>query len=463
MHLFNCGSTIAPTSVEQVEIYRQSTNNAAIIFLHGFSGSNTSWGDFPTFLINEPRLQGWDVFGVTYTTSKSADIPFWKADPDLTTLAVNLRTILFSMPLSKYSVITLLAHSMGGLVAQQAILNPAVERRVEHLFLFGTPSLGFHKPDLLGIVKRQLRDMRPGSLFIKRLRATWTMKFSNGHTFNLSAIAGDRDTFVPRNSLFGPFLERETKVVPGDHVTVALPSSASALAVRVVTEGLLGNGLLRDAADSAEIALERRQFGDLVQRHYPNSQPLEPAIAVTVALALDALGRGDEAIALLHEYQTDLDAMGTLGGRYKRKWLLEGAGADWKRSRELYSCAYALAVKKPDHEQAMYHAINIAFLDAMQAPKASAVPEASRTLATEARMYAQNSKQDHWNAATMGEADLILGNLESAKQHYQVAKERSPGPRDIGSMYSQASHLARHLYGEKGRKAIRETFDMIDP
>lgn len=462
MRLFNSGPTITSTSVEQVEIYRQSTNEAAIIFLHGFSGSNTSWGEFPTFLTNEPRLRRWDVFGVTYTTSKSADVPFWKADPDLTTLAVNLRTTLSSMPLNKYSAITLLAHSMGGLVAQQAMLTPDVERRVEHLFLFGTPSLGFHKPDLLGLVKRQTRDMRPGSIFIKRLRAKWTEKFGNGHTFNLSAIAGDRDTFVPRNSIFGPFSDHETKVVPGDHVTMALPPSASALAVRVVTEGLLGNGLLRDAADSAEIALERRQFDGLVRRYYPNSQPLEPAIAVTVALALDALGRGDEAIALL-ENQTGLDAMGTLGGRYKRKWLLEGADADWRRSRELYSCAYALAVKKPDHEQAMYHAINIAFLDAMQAPKASAVPEASRTLATEARMYAQNSKQDHWNAATMGEADLIIGNLESAKQHYQVAKERSPGPRDIGSIYSQASHLATHLYGDKGRKAIRETFDMIDP
>jgi tetratricopeptide (TPR) repeat protein len=244
---------------------------------------------------------------------------------------------------------------------------------------------------------------------------------------------------------------------------MVMPPAASALAVRIVTEGLLGQDLLRDAADSAEIALERREFREIIEQYYRGSEPLEHGVAIAVALALDALGRGDEAIALLERSsERPTDATATLAGRYKRKWLLGGLAADWQRSRDLYLQAYAIAAEAADDEQSMYHAINVAFLEAMHGPAASAVPPMSRDFAAAARRHAQKSKQDHWNAATRAEAELILGDLQSAIGLYELAKSAAPGPRALGSMYGQALHLAKHLYGERGRKAIHDTFDMID-
>jgi pimeloyl-ACP methyl ester carboxylesterase len=46
-------------------------------------------------------------------------------------------------PLDRYESLALIAHRMGGLVAQQALLDdPLLVGRVRHRILFGTPSGG---------------------------------------------------------------------------------------------------------------------------------------------------------------------------------------------------------------------------------------------------------------------------------------------------------------------------------
>ena len=46
---------------------------------------------------------------------------------------------------------------------------------------------------------------------------------------------------------------------------------------------------------------------------------------------------------------------------------------------------------------------------------------------------------DRWRRATEGEAAIILGDDEAALTAYRQALELTPSPREIDSMYQQAS------------------------
>jgi hypothetical protein len=62
---------------------KRAGNKAAVIFVHGFSGKiEQTWGHFPALLVNDQRLDGWDIVGLGYPTSLTLDLPgIWEADP----------------------------------------------------------------------------------------------------------------------------------------------------------------------------------------------------------------------------------------------------------------------------------------------------------------------------------------------------------------------------------------------
>ncbi|TAN56528.1 MAG: hypothetical protein EPN26_03710, partial [Rhodospirillales bacterium] len=101
---------------EYVTIYRESANQAAIIFVHGFSGDATkTWESFPDHLIADQRLNSWDVISVGYPSSFGFDLPgLWAADPDLPLLAQGLATTLSLETFRHYQALVIIAHSMGG-------------------------------------------------------------------------------------------------------------------------------------------------------------------------------------------------------------------------------------------------------------------------------------------------------------------------------------------------------------
>src|SRR6266852_6220648 len=124
-----------PESPELVEHRTTETNPVAMLFVHGFSGDPTkTWGKFPAFLMGERRLSGWDVYSLGYHTGLSLDVVgLWRANPGLTLLAGLLATRAALEPLKRYKSLALIAHSMGGLVAQRAILdNPGLRSRARH-------------------------------------------------------------------------------------------------------------------------------------------------------------------------------------------------------------------------------------------------------------------------------------------------------------------------------------------
>ncbi|MGX7875114.1 tetratricopeptide repeat-containing protein [Mesorhizobium sp. ORM6] len=296
---------------------------------------------------------------------------------------------------------------MGGLLLQRAICDDAALRtRLSHVFLFGTPSAGINKARLLARLKRQFRDMSPSGAFISKLRKDWGVLFKGIPNFAFRAVAGDRDEFVSGDSSLGPFGSDDRRVVPGNHLQIVRPSSKNDQSFSIVAGALSGREISETDVDGAEVALELRNFHSAVQTLLPNASKLDDNAVVTLALALEGLRRGKEALAILNAHYGNRkpasEVMAVLAGRLKRQWLVGGLADDFERSRALYGNALQLAESAGDYEQAYYNAINVAFLDLMSLPPGSAMTSPVKAMAIKALDYCQMSPEKQWKSATMG-------------------------------------------------------------
>ncbi len=215
---------------------------AAIVFVHGFASRGLPFSRFPEELASEPGLEGWDFYTLSYATGLLPDLRgLWRADPSIDVLSTYLRTQTELEPLGAYGGVALIAHSMGGLVCQRALLDdPGLADRVSHLIMFGTPSDGLRKARWGRFLKRQIGDMAEGGEFIRDLRRRWRERFGEHRPFELCVVAGDQDSFVPPESSLGPFPAECRVVVPGDHLQIVDVTSPDSMSCRVATRNARG-------------------------------------------------------------------------------------------------------------------------------------------------------------------------------------------------------------------------------
>jgi len=433
--------------MSQLYTHRQRPKSeVAIVFIHGFMGDLvTTWGQFPKFIEADPQLTGWDIYSVGYATSLGIDlgVGLWSADPDLANAATYLRTVCAVEPLQGYKALALIGHSMGGLVVQRALIDSAgvdgFRNRVGHVVLYGTPSGGLKKASWFSRWKRQVRDMGEDSDFIKDLRARWAGQFPDKLPFRFKSVAGMRDEFVPSSSSLDPFPESTRAIVPGNHLQIVKPNSDRDESVRLLVDVLAGKAAGEGPLNSARLAVEARDFQKAVDVLLPKVATLDPDTRAQLALALEGLGRGNEALELLKKYQnqTSTDAMGVLAGRLKRRYVLEGAKTDAEAAYRLYSDAYE-AIRGSDADQAYYHGINMAFLEFFWKDDLAL----AKTTAKRVLEHCKAAKPGVWRSATEGEAHLLLGNLGEALDYYDRAVQAADSPWKVASMQQQASLIA---------------------
>jgi pimeloyl-ACP methyl ester carboxylesterase len=422
--------------------HRQRDGDCALVFIHGFSGDPAkTWGQFPSFVAADPRLGDWDIYSFGYTTRLVPDlVGLWSANAPLDRLSLLLEAAASVAPLQRYRSLALVAHSMGGLVLQRALVDhPALVARVSHVVLFGTPSAGLAKASPFRFLKRQLRDMAEGGEFISGLRERWTAVFGPAPPFHFVTVAGDQDEFVPSSSSLEPFPLGQRSVVPGNHLEIVKPTDDNSLSLQLLLSCIIGEAAPAGPRSAARLALESREFARAVQLLEPNKEDLDRQGLVELALALEQSGRQEEAIALLERRAGhETDPMGVLAGRLKRRWLAGRRRMDAERALALYRDAYEISAAKNDHTQAYYHGINVAFMELAYGSDY----EAAKIAATEVLDHCSQSGGDRWKTGTIAEANLILGETAAALAHYREAVTQLRSPREIESMLQQALRVA---------------------
>lgn len=438
-------------------------SRTAILFIHGYSGHTTeTWGAFPNFLLGHVPLQGWDAYAFGYPTNLTPDVlrGIWSASPDLETLAAKLQTELDMDPLQRYERVVFVAHSMGGLVVQKAMLAEEVADRCHAILLFGTPSGGLRKAWLVRLLKRQFRDMSPKSAFISQLRHGWKEAFESDRDFVFVAAAGDRDEFVPRQSSLDPFPQDVRAVVSGDHLGIVKPLDPDHASVRLVTGTLTKGALDTGPLQSARLAVEQGEFRSAIEKFEGRADTLDDAALVQYAIALDRMDRRQEAIHVLRKHgRSSTDAMGTLAGRLKRRWTVDREAADAKDALKLYRQAYEQSMESSDYAQAFYQAINVGALSLLYDRDQSGAKKWARLALRHCDDDEKTrGRPDIWRTATRGEAHLVLGDLDASNACYRCAVEMRPEPWQILSMMDQAMEIAEAMYEEAAEDRLFDIF-----
>ena len=444
--------------------YQQGTLNAirsrpdyerAVVFLHGFSGDrDDTWDRLPGLL--GTVVSDWDIYTLGYATTFRPDLlGVWSADPDLPILATMLKTQARIAPLRRYRSIALVAHSMGGLVVQRALVDdPELARRTDKVVLFGTPSAGLRKASWVFFWKRQLRNMARGSEFITELRRDWDARFEPEPGFDLKVVAGERDQFVPSESSLAPFPRHVHHVVPGDHLSMVRAADSDSPSVRLLMSALSDVPVARETTAPLALAAEVPDATALTQIEARGDEMSQQEV-VRAALALEQNGKRDEAMALLQRYQTlGTDVQGTLAGRIKRLWIGNEDPGFAQHALALYEEALDTARKIGDRSQVYYHSINVAFLEFVAFDRV----ERAREMAELALENASLDKENAWSVATQAEANLYLGKRDLAVDLYHRTLEFNTEPWERASMALQAAQIASKLEDRQLADRLEDIF-----
>lgn len=166
-----------------------------------------------------------------------------------------------------------------------------------------------------------------------------------------------------------------------------------------------------------------------------------------LALALARAGQIGEAQEVLRDLLTsvppDSEMLG-LVGRINKDMALRSSSAEEARNHLETALAFYLDGYRRDGDA--YCGINAASLHAMLDDH-----DAAQTLAAEL-LDGEGTTDAFWNAATRGEASLLLGRVEDAKMHIAGCAHIGGEARraDLQSAWTQARRLCALLHGDAG-------------
>lgn len=439
---------------------QEDKNKNVLLFLHGFTGSPTETFKYiPELLIKDKNFDGFDIFSIGYSSSVLPDITagIWTKKPDIKCLAEYFNTLL-ETHFSRYKSIAIVAHSMGGLIAQKAILELDENKleKINHLILFGTPSNGLKKVAFfkkwIGIFfNSQINNLGFESDFIKRLRKDWNEKFNKTYPFKFETVAGTNDDFISKKSSILLFEKRYRKTIGGNHATMVKAESVEDIqsqCFRLILNNLTPFDVNNVKGAYLELVEESIKNNKTINMYEKEINRRDAKALKKLALAYDGLSREEDAIKIILGHpaiKTNTDTMGILAGRYKRKYLFSGLFTqDAENAVKWYRKALKISVEKNDKEQIYYHAINLAFMSLVYENK-------QEKMETYAQMALDNcvSKIDNiWEVATKAEAYLYLKNEQESEKYYtKVIDLTKDKIRQRSSIYINAKFAYEALYG----------------
>lgn len=202
-----------------------------ILFVHGFTGTaKETWKSWFAKIAADSELQSYKVDAFSYQTA-IFELPVGIRLPSIDELAMGLATEI-STKFEKSRRIVIVAHSMGGLIARQMLLDlakrgGAIEKY--SLLMYGTPNSGVVLATLAskaGIKPKQLDGMGLGNGFLTSLNDGWNER-GIANRIHIRYVVGGGDQLVTPSS--AGFLTGDARVevaVELDHFSIVDPDQA---------------------------------------------------------------------------------------------------------------------------------------------------------------------------------------------------------------------------------------------
>lgn len=216
--------------------------NRKIVFIHGLGGNaKTTWGMFPELIRKDPILgKNYEVYSHPYSTNLIS-LPFFNSSPRIQSLASDLKNSLENR-YSDDNEITLVCHSLGGLVARLYILYQALDHvkkptnnqeiKIRRLVLYATPNTGSEIANFGQKVswwQQQIKQASKDSDFIDFLNKLWIHFQKSGDlTIPVTFVAGGKDNIVPADSSIPPWITNTPPTIASaTHTDIVKPSNYS--------------------------------------------------------------------------------------------------------------------------------------------------------------------------------------------------------------------------------------------
>ena len=299
-------------------LFRQSHGDKrknAVIFIHGYQGHhedtwriNSKSEGLIYSLVNDPELKDFDVYSYSYSTSFSFAPYDFKTVSDI--LYSDIKSDLLGCN------IFFVTHSMGGLVAQQYIINRYQNnevtelKRIKGIAFLGVPFLG----SIFGIfaLNRQGRCLRIGGKHLQELKSSWEKFVTRGgtrllsddlkHEFLRLSVISAKDKVVSTKSS-NPFHvdSKEVFTVDETHKSISKGNKNSPTYKHIknsllnaikgdTTSMLLGvNGYDKRIADSVDYIIDWTDYFDITTkpRMLPDPNTWKEKIKPTIQPASD--------------------------------------------------------------------------------------------------------------------------------------------------------------------------------
>ena len=414
-----------------------------LIFLHGFSGeASATFGEMPNLLANEESLDGWDIipFGYSENVNPLLGKNIWASKEDINRISDYL-TSSIKYKFDKYTRVAIVSHSLGGIVAQQTILNldKSDLGKISHLIMFSCPSNGVKSTLFSRLLKSDMNDLNSDGSFINQLRMDWNSKFpKENYPFKLKVVSGTGDEYVPVDSSFNSFSDIYQVVISGSHFNIVNQKTQENDSYRLILDTISNNDFSAKHTNEYDVNLLLGEYQTVITKLGEHIDRLDETGLVQLAFAYEGLDDSEKALSILKNHKLvkgNSDLLAVIGGRYKRKYLNTSIKDYGVESFNFYSDAIAIAEDRKDYNQIYYHAINLAFLSLVLHKDQKEMKKFAKKAL---RATAKDEFENLWNLATNAEAHLYLGDFESSKVNYLKASKMA-GVREKISMYLNAS------------------------
>jgi pimeloyl-ACP methyl ester carboxylesterase len=230
-----------------------------VVLVHGFSSNVSCWDSLISLLANDIRFSNYEFRCFDYPT-QMMHFGITRRIPRLSELGRDLRGFLQSSfgeaSGERYIDITLVGHSMGGLVIQSFIIDHLDEnlgselKQIRQVILLATPNQGstvvsglrrmlyFFRPNVQESALRVLNPEIQDTLAkIQKRVIDAEERRGNECPIPFHAFWGERDRVVPEASARGPF--PTTSPLQGDHFEIIRPEKDSDRAYIDISEAIL--------------------------------------------------------------------------------------------------------------------------------------------------------------------------------------------------------------------------------